>query len=614
MPVRLYSLLRELICDEIDIEKELSVIFDCTPIDVIDNLSKSIGAGFLEQGGCSFDFKGIKYSDIFNSTVEKFLQDDKNLTLIKDYEMRYSELLSQSPIFKRGVFSHNDADTVSAVLSENGFFSAEHEVILHGIGKEIKSSDELKQTVQSEKDKIFSDETLKKSFNKINATLSKRTLSQLRIAIEKHPDIIPLLSNYTKYRKEIWVYLLKSLITDLNKMQSEYDSSQAVIARIKLAAENERTQWDKVYEIFRARFTLPVEVKVPNQVDVALSDIMPEFIFKYIDKETGDEAEIPRKDLEKVLSQGEKRALYLLNIINDLESIRLSNEPHLIIVDDIAESFDYKNKYAIIEYLQEMMLDVNLNFIILSHNFDFYRTVANRAKGIVQPFMVQQITGGLEIKQPKFVFKNPFSDIKKNVHNKIDKDILTAIPFVRNLIEYTSGTDNTNYAVLTSLLHMKVNTKSITLSNLQNIFNAELKDKSQFDFANDRENKTVYDLIFEVARQQASDNVDIIDLDGKIIISMAVRLLSEEYIIKSIKENGTELGEITSNQTGRLVKKYAEIFPDELQNQKIFNRVLLMVSENIHINSFMFEPLIDISIESLIRLFGEVSILCCGQA
>jgi hypothetical protein len=38
----------------------------------------------------------------------------------------------------------------------------------------------------------------------------------------------------------------------------------------------------------------------------------------------------------------------------------------------------------------------------------------------------------------------------------------------------------------------------------------------------------------------------------------------------------------------------------------LIESVLLMVSENIHINSFMYEPLIDISTNHLINLYNTV--------
>ena len=38
----------------------------------------------------------------------------------------------------------------------------------------------------------------------------------------------------------------------------------------------------------------------------------------------------------------------------------------------------------------------------------------------------------------------------------------------------------------------------------------------------------------------------------------------------------------------------------------ILEEVLIMTSENIHINSFMYEPIIDMSLEYLIKLYNKV--------
>ena len=55
-----------------------------------------------------------------------------------------------------------------------------------------------------------------------------------------------------------------------------------------------------------------------------------------------------------VLSQGKRRALYLLNIIFELEKIKATGKECVLIINDIADSFDYKNKYVIIEYFYEL--------------------------------------------------------------------------------------------------------------------------------------------------------------------------------------------------------------------------------------------------------------------
>jgi len=41
------------------------------------------------------------------------------------------------------------------------------------------------------------------------------------------------------------------------------------------------------------------------------------------------------------------------------------------VIDDLADPFDYKNKYAIIQYLKEMADHTNFELVLLPHNFDF---------------------------------------------------------------------------------------------------------------------------------------------------------------------------------------------------------------------------------------------------
>lgn len=588
----------------------LSTFLKCQPVDILEILSKEVKKGILDEEQFDIDFNVIKYDDIVSEAINTFLLDGKNLDIIKEYATRYNELLDNSPIFKRGIFSHNNAETVYQSLSSNGFFDAKHTIFLGGINKSIDNASDFSTTLEDEKQKIFSDEKLKKKFEKINATLGKRSLLSFRNFIERYPEAIHLLTDYESFKRKIWVYILRNKEKDLLCLLKKYDDSQKVISRIRNKAKEEKAQWDNVLEIFKSRFTVPFTIEVPNHEDVYLLGSLPEFVFKYIDIETEEETEIPRKDLEKVLSQGEKRALFLLNIINDLEAIKLTGKPCLIIADDIAESFDYKNKYAIIEYLQEMMSDDNLHFIILTHNFDFYRTVANRAKDYVFPQMVQRLKNGLEIINPKYVFSNPFESMKKGIKNSNEKDIITAIPFVRNIIEFTRDyKDDKNYKELTSLLHIKKNTKTITLKDLERIFNDEIKSEIPFSFSKGRESESVYDLIISLARNEAQITSESIELDGKIIISMAIRLLSEEFMINKLAAKSIDTSDINKFQTGVLLQRYKDNYTNETENIKTMNRVVLMSSENIHINSFMFEPLIDISIKSLIQLFGQICII-----
>lgn len=81
-------------------------------------------------------------------------------------------------------------------------------------------------------------------------------------------------------------------------------------------------------------------------------------------------------------------------------------------------------------------------------------------------------------------------------------------------------------------------------------------------------------------------------------------LKAERYLISKIQ--GFNLININKNQTQELCKEYRKRYPSS-KSISIINKVNLMTPENIHINAFMYEPLIDMSIQHLINLYKEVS-------
>lgn len=92
----------------------------------------------------------------------------------------------------------------------------------------------------------------------------------------------------------------------------------------------------------------------------------------------GGETDISEDALIKVLSMGERRALYLVNVIFEVRRRMKDQLETLVVVDDIADSFDYNNKYVIIQYLQDIIKNNMMKIIIMTHNFDFFRTVESR--------------------------------------------------------------------------------------------------------------------------------------------------------------------------------------------------------------------------------------------
>jgi len=63
---------------------------------------------------------------------------------------------------------------------------------------------------------------------------------------------------------------------------------------------------------------------------------------------------------------------------------------------------------------------------------------------------------------------------------------------------------------------------------------------------------------------------------------------------------------IKSNQTPTLLTKYKQLFSGDICAIDTIQQVILMTPENIHLNSFMYEPILDMSDEHLRKLYRDV--------
>ncbi|MGB7078330.1 MAG: phage infection protein, partial [Xanthobacteraceae bacterium] len=96
-----------------------------------------------------------------------------------------------------------------------------------------------------------------------------------------------------------------------------------------------------------------------------------------------------------------------------------------------------------------------------------------------------------------------------------------------------------------------------------------------------------------------------LNLENKIVLAVATRLASERFMIDKIKDDKF-VATIQYNQTQALIEKYKRKFPKEEYAINCLDRVALMTPENIHVNSFMYEPIVDMSDEHLKRLYSDV--------
>lgn len=547
------------------------------------------------------EFIGINYTSIFNDKVVKFLTTKNFHQKLEDYLKKYEELIDASNYFKKGIFNHNNAESIIKNLASNGFYQAEHGILLNSSGEKIpvETQEELEKIIQSEKDSILNNPELQKTFQEIDTQLNKNTdLRQFRDFINDYTDLLPKLANLQSLKQNMWVSYLKECKDEYSEVIKAYNLGKKQLEHIESEAKKEKTKWLNVINIFNKRFSVPFKLSIQNQDDVILKSDIPIVKFEFEDS-SGEKATVDEAILLKALSNGEKRALYILNIIFEVEA-RIENQTKtLFIIDDIADSFDYKNKYAIIEYLSDISDNEIFSQILLTHNFDFYRTVQSRFVGRKNSYMVSKDSEKINIIGAEYL--RPFEYFKSNYH--MDDNILVAtIPFVRNLIEYSSGTSDDKYIRLTSLLHIKKDTNNITIKDLGKILNEVLKNNLEHKDPD----KKIIDLINERGDMLVDAGANAkINLENKILLSIAIRLNAETFMISKI-QNEKEIEEISSNQTFKLFKLYKNKVGQDDPTIRTLELVNLMTPENIHLNSFMYEPILDMSDEHLRKLYSDI--------
>lgn len=385
-------------------------------------------------------------------------------------------------------------------------------------------------------------------------------------------------------------------------MVNLYREKKPKIEEIIKQANKDQKEWESVIKIFNQRFLVPFKVELQNQKDILLNKDTVQFRFIFSDNNQNI-MNVQKEDLQKHLSGGEKRALYILQILFEIEARKRSDKVQLLVFDDISDSFDYRNKYAIIEYLKDLQECEQFKLFVMTHNFDFYRTLASRLNIPREQIKMIRKNDAREI-----IFEDGEylkSVIKWIRDSEQDKDFFALIPFVRNLIEYASfqADKNNNYIKLTSCLHMKKDTKDIQIQDISKIFDSVFGAERKKKKIEKDNSKLYFETIYNIAEEIYNDkNYNHIKLQNKIIFSIVIRLKSEEWMLNKLNQEF----ESTNNQTRELydaIKK--ELSDDE---KRIIQKVLMITPENIHINSFMFEPILDTSLDHLYTCLEKVKI------
>ncbi|WRD21447.1 hypothetical protein E5K55_07270 [Helicobacter pylori] len=534
-------------------EKEIETIKNKNFYEILDN--------HLTEIENSEEHYSFKYHDIFDKLekVKDFV--NKNRDLIEQYFNKYQELLSQSKIFKHmnsGDFGTNHADDLKKALENNRFFKANHSLKI--AGEEITNYQKLSDIFENEKNRILNNEELKESFDKIEKVINaNKELKAFKDSINKDNTLLTELLDYDSFRKKVLFGYLKQVIQNVKSLVNLYREKKPKIEEIIKQANKDQKEWESVIEIFNQRFLVPFKVELQNQKDILLNKDTAQFRFIFSDNNQNI-MNVQKEDLQKHLSGGEKRALYILQILFEIEARKRSDKVQLLVFDDISDSFDYREQIKMIR--------------------------KNDAREII-------FKNGEYLK----------SFIKWIRDSENDKDFFALIPFARNLIEYTSfqADKNDNYIKLTSCLHMKKDTKDIQIQDISKIFDSVFDTERKKKKIEKDNSKLYFQAIYDIAEEIYNDkDRNHIELQNKIILSIVIRLKSEEWMLNKLNQEFKS----KRNQTRELydaIKK--ELSDDE---KRIIQKVLMITPENIHINSFMFEPILDISLDYLYTCLEKV--------
>ena len=560
-----------------------------------------------------YDFK---YNSIFDKDgkVKAFIE--VNRDALKDYSDKYQAILQSSKLFKQNngkTFGTYQASELSKSVADNAFFEVSHKIILGDGETTIDSAKSLATLINDELSSILSDTTVKKAFEKIDKKASANdSLRQFKEIIENQPDLVDKLLDYDRFHKEVWKGYFAKFKDKAHDLLTAYKQAKPTLDSVLQQAAGQRTAWEKTISIFNRRFSVPFEVKIKNQTDLLLNEEAAALSFEY-STQTGKK-EVESKVLEEVvLSKGELRAFYTLQLLFAVEKMKHDGgQEHILVFDDVSDSFDYKNKYAIVEYLCDLKGDKRFKMIILTHNFDFYRTISSRlrVKRNSTYMAYKDANDKIKFHQAEYL-KEPFKFIKSNAH--APEFFITLIPLVRNLIEYTkdisADPSKSDYLKLTSCLHVKTETASLTVNDIEQILRTNI-DVHNLPTADT--NTNIKNYIYSTAENLCSKpDLDEIHIENKIVFAVAIRLKAEDYMISKLKQVMSDrdfynfYSSINSNQTSALTKKFEKLCSPTDDIQLLIKEVNLITPENIHLNSFMFEPLIDMSVWRLKKLYQD---------
>lgn len=555
--------------------------------------------------------------------VADFLQ--KNKEVIEAYARAVERILKKSKFFGRegsAVFAFGEAENLRKALAQGEYFAIGHKLVLKG-GRAIETEEKLEKLIEDEKQLLAGRIKERKERRALEKKLrSNAELKNFGSVLAKSPWIAGRLGNYEEFRRVVWRNYLGQISAATEEFVRSFKNFSKKQGEIAEASRQQLKQWESVLAEFNARFDPPFRVSIANANDVLSGNGIPATLSFHYQAEGGDK-DMPVDALQEMLSRGEGRALRIMQVIFEIKAREKQGQETLLVFDDIVDSFDYRNKYAMVEYMKEMAESGLFKSIILTHNFDFYRLVSSRL-GLTggNHFLVafKNKNDGISIGPMNGEYCNDIlAGWLKSDRKDVDGErrLLAMIPFARNIAEYLYG-QCPEYLLLTKCLHFRVGVKektAVSIKHLVDVFKRifpSLKEKKWMKGLEPHGHENYYAFLCKVAHRicKSSNNST---LEHKMVLAIAIRVAAEKYLY-GIMNMATQVtldrkmfGEMLE-EFKRIVKEKRGIFEREYNEKgQDLAKVAIMATEYIHVNSFMYEPLIDTGIKPLADLYSRVS-------
>lgn len=315
----------------------------------------------------NIDITQVNFKKIFQKSYD-FI-DNVNF---KDQVHNYIEIVNKrikEELFD-DKFDENNCLSFLDTIKKEGFLSRDKNRGLIIQNKEYYDFEDIEKLFKKTIKKIAEDpkvleinkELLKTIGNSVEANNIKKEIINNPILVKElslgKKDIIKIALKNSGVQTEYWIEILENTKKELTRVLNQ--------------VKNKKNYFEEAIEIYKNRFHPIFDIDLVNRQESMLGLEMPYIVFKH---KSNPNYELDEDKLYDILSSGEKTTLNIIKFIVEYISNKENNP--IIILDDIVETFDYSNRYAFIEYINDMVKD-GVTLIVLTHNFEFYRTLSSR--------------------------------------------------------------------------------------------------------------------------------------------------------------------------------------------------------------------------------------------